>query len=155
MEEKDLIQACIRGDKSAQHLLYKKFSSLVYGICLRYAKNKMEAEDSMQEVFVKIYNHLKDYQSAGSFEGWIRRIAVNTAITGYRKNLKGRLEDEIEELVFTGRIDSIRPTATEIGKATRIDDALGRYIEFVKSSVPRALTLEKLRIVADVRSQAI
>ncbi len=96
MEEKTLIQSCIRGDKSAQHLLYKKFSSLVFGICLRYAKNRMEAEDSMQEAFVKIYNHLKDYQSAGSFEGWVRRIAVNTAITGYRKNLRGRLEDEID-----------------------------------------------------------
>lgn len=97
MEEKALIQGCIRGDQNAQHLLYKKFSSLVYGICLRYAKNRMEAEDSMQEAFVKIYKHLKDYQSAGSFEGWVRRIAVNTAITGYRKSLKGRLEDEIDD----------------------------------------------------------
>ncbi len=96
MKETDLIHACIRGDRAAQHVLYKKFSSLVYGICLRYAKNKMEAEDSMQESFVKIYKHLKDYQSAGSFEGWVRRIAVNTAITGYRKSLKGRLEDEID-----------------------------------------------------------
>lgn len=96
MNEADLILACVRGERSAQHVLYKRFSSLVYGICLRYAKNKMEAEDSMQEAFVKIYKHLKDYQSAGSFEGWIRRIAVNTAITGYRKSLKGRLEDEID-----------------------------------------------------------
>jgi RNA polymerase sigma-70 factor (ECF subfamily) len=97
MEEKVLIQSCIRGDKSAQRLLYKKFSSLVFGICLRYAKNRMEAEDSMQEAFVKIYKHLNDYQSAGSFEGWVRRISVNTAITSYRKTLKGRLEDEIDD----------------------------------------------------------
>jgi phosphoglucosamine mutase len=67
---------------------------------------------------------------------------------GYK--LDDRVEDEIEELVFTGRIDSIRPTATEIGKAMRIDDALGRYIEFAKASVPRGLSLEGLRIVADV-----
>ncbi len=71
---------------------------------------------------------------------------------GYK--LEDRVEDEIEELVFTGRIDRIRPTATEIGKATRIDDALGRYIEFVKSSVPRALTLEGLRIVVDAANGA-
>lgn len=97
MEETALIQSCLRGDKAAQHALYKKYASLIYGICLRYAKNKMEAEDSMQEVFVKIYNHLNDYQSAGSFEGWVRRIAVNTAITSYRKSLRGRLEDEIDD----------------------------------------------------------
>lgn len=97
MEENKLIQSCVRGDKSAQHVLYKKYSTLVFGICLRYAKNKMEAEDTMQEVFVKIYNHLKDYQSAGSFEGWIRRIAVNAAITSYRKSLKGRFLDEIDD----------------------------------------------------------
>jgi len=97
MEEKELILACVRGEKTAQHLLYKKFSSLVFGICLRYAKNKMEAEDTMQEVFVKIYQNLKDYQSAGSFEGWVRRIAVNAAITSYRKNLRGRFQDEIDD----------------------------------------------------------
>jgi len=67
---------------------------------------------------------------------------------GYK--LDDRVEMEIEELVFTGRIDSIRPTATQIGKAIRIDDALGRYIEFAKSSVPRGLSLEGLKIVADV-----
>ncbi len=71
---------------------------------------------------------------------------------GYK--LDDGVENEIEDLVFTGRIDSIRPTATEIGKATRIDDALGRYIEFVKSSIPRALTLEGYRIVADVANGA-
>lgn len=71
---------------------------------------------------------------------------------GYK--LDDRVENEIEELVFTGRIDSIRPTATEIGKAMRIDDALGRYIEFVKSSVPRVMSLEGLRIAVDVGNGA-
>ncbi len=71
---------------------------------------------------------------------------------GYK--LDDKVENEIEELVFTGRIDSIRPTATEIGKAMRIDDALGRYIEFVKSSIPRGLSLEGLRIVVDVGNGA-
>ncbi len=67
---------------------------------------------------------------------------------GYK--LDDKVEDEIEGLVFSGRIDSIRPTATEIGKAKRIDDALGRYIEFVKTSIPRTLTLEGLKVVVDV-----
>src|SRR5438105_3767119 len=66
---------------------------------------------------------------------------------GYK--LEDNIESRIEQLVFSGEIETIRPTATSVGKAVRIDDALGRYIEFVKSSVPRSLTLEGLRIVVD------
>jgi phosphoglucosamine mutase len=66
---------------------------------------------------------------------------------GYK--LDDKIEDEIEHLVFSGEIESIRPTADEIGKAVRIDDALGRYIEFAKTSFPRGMTLEGLRVVVD------
>src|SRR5689334_22273847 len=66
---------------------------------------------------------------------------------GYK--LDDRIERRIEELVFSGEIENIRPTAEAIGKAVRIDDALGRYIEFAKSSFPRSLTLEGLRVVVD------
>ncbi|MBI4661514.1 MAG: phosphoglucosamine mutase [Verrucomicrobia bacterium] len=66
---------------------------------------------------------------------------------GYK--LDDKIEREIEELVFSGKIENIRPTANEIGKAFRIDDALGRYIEFAKSSFPKGLTLEGMRIVVD------
>lgn len=97
MTEKELIDGCVSGDSLAQRHLYKRFSSLVYGICMRYAKNKMEAEDVMQEAFIKIFRYLKDFSGQGSFEGWVRRVAVNTAITNYRKNLKTRYEDEVDE----------------------------------------------------------
>ena len=66
---------------------------------------------------------------------------------GYK--LDDKIEDKIENLVFSGEIENIRPTAGEIGKAVRIDDALGRYIEFAKSSFPRGLTLEGMKIVLD------
>ncbi|HUA66912.1 MAG TPA: phosphoglucosamine mutase [Candidatus Saccharimonadales bacterium] len=66
---------------------------------------------------------------------------------GYK--LDDKIEDQIENLVFSGEIENIRPTAGEIGKAVRIDDALGRYIEFAKASIPRGMTLEGLRIVVD------
>lgn len=67
---------------------------------------------------------------------------------GYK--LDDSIEGEIEDLVFTGAIESIRPTAGEIGKAMRIDDALGRYVEFAKASIPKGMTLDGLRIVVDV-----
>ncbi|HEY2801021.1 MAG TPA: phosphoglucosamine mutase [Chthoniobacterales bacterium] len=71
---------------------------------------------------------------------------------GYK--LDDEVERQIEELVFTGEIDSVRPTAKKIGRATRIDDALGRYVEFAKASFPRGLSLEKLRIALDVANGA-
>lgn len=98
-EIKGIIDGCVRGEKRSQDLLYKKFASLLYGICLRYAKNKMEAEDVLQEVFVKIYNNIASYHHDGSFEGWLRRIAVNTSITYYRKNLKHAFQEDIDDMV--------------------------------------------------------
>jgi phosphoglucosamine mutase len=71
---------------------------------------------------------------------------------GYK--LDTEVENQIEELVFGGAIDTIRPTASAMGKATRIDDALGRYIEFVKGSFPRGMTLDGLRIVVDAANGA-
>jgi RNA polymerase sigma-70 factor (ECF subfamily) len=100
MEEiKSIIEGCVRGDKRAQDTLYKKYASLLYGICLRYAKNRMEAEDVLQEVFVKIYNNIHSYHHDGRFEGWLRRIAVNTSITQYRKNLKHAYQEDVDDLV--------------------------------------------------------
>ena len=71
---------------------------------------------------------------------------------GYK--LDDEIERQIEQLVFTGEIDSIRPTARKIGRATRIDDALGRYVEFAKASFPRGMSLEKMRIAVDVANGA-
>jgi phosphoglucosamine mutase len=71
---------------------------------------------------------------------------------GYK--LDDQIEQEIEQLVFTGEIDSIRPTAGKIGRARRIDDALGRYVEFAKTSFPRSMSLEKMRVAVDVANGA-
>ena len=71
---------------------------------------------------------------------------------GYK--LDDQVEAQIEDLVFTGKIDNIRPTAGKIGRAARIDDALGRYVEFAKRSFPRDLSLEELRIAVDVANGA-
>ena len=71
---------------------------------------------------------------------------------GYK--LDDQVEQQIEQLVFTGEIDAIRPRAEKIGRATRIDDALGRYVEFAKASFPRGLSLEKMRVAVDVANGA-
>jgi len=98
-ELREMIDGCVRGEKRHQDALYKKFASLLFGICLRYTRNRMEAEDVLQEVFVKIYRNIHAYHHDGSFEGWLRRIAVNTSITNYRRNLKHAFHDDIDVVV--------------------------------------------------------
>jgi RNA polymerase sigma factor (sigma-70 family) len=98
-ELEEIIEGCVKGKKIAQDRLYKKFSGLIFGICLRYTKNRMEAQDVMQDVFVKIYNNIQTYHHDGSFEGWLRRIAVNTSITNYRKNQKHAYQEDINDVM--------------------------------------------------------
>src|SRR5215831_9199063 len=76
-------------------------------------------------------------------------IVITASHNPYDYKLDDKIEFEIESLVFSGRIENIRPTADAVGKAVRIDDALGRYIEYAKASFPRGLTLEGMRIVVD------
>ena len=80
-------------------MLYDRYFRLLFGVCLRYAGDRAEAEDILQESFLKIYFSLEDYSGTGSFTGWLRKIAVNTAITHYHRNLKHKHYIEIEEYV--------------------------------------------------------
>jgi RNA polymerase sigma factor (sigma-70 family) len=67
-----------------QEMLYKQTASKMLAVCMRYAKDRMEAEDVLQMGYVKIFQKVKEYRGEGSFEGWIRRIMVNTAIESYQ-----------------------------------------------------------------------
>ena len=80
----------------AKELLYKHFAPRMYGICLRFAGNQMEADDILQEAFIKIFTKLKDFRNEGSLEGWIRRTIINTAINFYRRNLKYATMNDLE-----------------------------------------------------------
>lgn len=80
-----LIQNCLSGDRKYQKEMYDKYASKMYTLCLRYTKNQMDAEDTLQEGFVKLFNNLHRFRGEGSFEGWVRRIFVNTAIENIRK----------------------------------------------------------------------
>lgn len=83
--DSDLIAGCIRGDRKMQYELYQYYSPKMFGVCLRYAGNTDEAEDVLQEGFIKIFKKIASFRNEGSFEGWIRRIFVNTAIEHFRR----------------------------------------------------------------------
>ena len=78
--------------------LYDSYAPKMFGVCLRYAKNQMEAEDILQDAFIKVFSNLHRFKFQGSFEGWLRRTIVNTAINNYKKNLKHAREMDIDDI---------------------------------------------------------
>ncbi len=95
MEEiKDIINGCLKGNRRDQELLYRRHAAKLYAVCLQYSGNDEEARDILQEGFIKIFENLVHYKHEGSFEGWVRRIMVNTALEKYRsKHLLHRVDD--------------------------------------------------------------
>ena len=83
-----ILERCKKHERKAQKELYDVYSPILLGICIRYAKSKFEAEDVLQEGFIKILTKINDFKGDGSFEGWMKRIVVNTAISHYNKNKK-------------------------------------------------------------------
>lgn len=95
-DEQELIRGCIRREPAAQKRLYDTFSSKMYALCCRYVKNAMEAEDVLVTAFTKVLDKIGQYKNEGSFEGWIRKIVVNEALTYLRRNRNMYLELELE-----------------------------------------------------------
>lgn len=111
--ESDLVSGCIEGDRKAQRALYERFAPKMYGVCLRYAGNAEEAEDILQEGFIKVFRKISSYRGDGSFEGWIRRIFVNTAIEYYRKKTYLQPITEHEENTVEGKYLSVLDSMAE------------------------------------------
>ena len=81
----ELVSRCKAGERKAQEILYKLLASKMLGVCMRYATDKAEAEDMMQNGFINVFRKLADYRNEGAFEGWVRRIMVHSAIEYHRK----------------------------------------------------------------------
>jgi RNA polymerase sigma-70 factor (ECF subfamily) len=109
----DLLEGCIRGDRKAQRELYNRFAPKMYGVCLRYAANAEEAEDILQEGFIKVFKKIGSFRGEGSFEGWVRRIFVNTAIEQYRKKTYLQPITEHEENTVEGKYLSVLDSMAE------------------------------------------
>jgi RNA polymerase sigma factor (sigma-70 family) len=107
ISETDLISGCIDGNRRMQEELYRRFSPRMYAVCLRYAGSSEEAEDILQEGFIKIFKKLQSFRGEGSFEGWIRRIFVNTAIEHFRRKRYLQPVTEKEENTIEGKYLSV------------------------------------------------
>lgn len=95
---KKIINGCIAGDRRDQELLYRRHAPRLYSVCLQYSGNDEEARDILQEGFIKIFDNLENYKHEGSFEGWMRRIVVNTALERYRSRHNLFRVDDIDTI---------------------------------------------------------
>ena len=91
---KVLIEGCIEGDRQSQNRLYNLFMQKMFAVCLRYSKNREEAEEILHEGFIKVFESIGQFKAEGSFEGWIRKIMVNCALQRYRN--KGYLHPVVD-----------------------------------------------------------
>ena len=87
MSLEQLIKNCIKQDAKAQSQLYKQYASKLFSVCLKYSNNYAEAEDNLHDAFITVFSKIDQYKNKGSFEGWLKRIAINTALQRYRENV--------------------------------------------------------------------
>jgi RNA polymerase sigma-70 factor (ECF subfamily) len=90
---------------AAQSEIYELYADVLFGVCLKYSRNHQDAEDTLQDSFLTIFDKIKQYNNNGSFEGWLKRITINTALQKYRKKTPLQLVNEVTEIEETTEID--------------------------------------------------
>jgi len=108
--EESILEGCIAGKREAQYELYKKFASSMLAVCFRYARNREEAEDFLQEGFLKVFQKIASFRREGSFEGWMKRIMINHALNEIKKNKRAPFLEDIEAINETEIVDLEEPT---------------------------------------------
>lgn len=171
---KEIIEKCRHGDRTAQIELYKVLAPKMFALCIRYMENRDDAEDILQEGFVTLFSRIGDFAESGSFEGWARRIFVNTALMSLRKKNALKMSDSIDSALNisskepnpvhnieykeilrliaslpTGYRTAFNMFAVEGYSHSEIADALGISPATSRSQVMRARAIlqEKLRLM--------
>ncbi len=103
MTEEAILQGCLKNHAAAQRELYQRFSPKMLAVCFRFAHNREDAEDMLQDGFIKVFLQMHTFQSKGAFEGWIRRIMVHTCINHLKKNKR-----------FNESVDIIQASSAQI-----------------------------------------
>jgi len=107
MTEEAILQGCLNNNATAQKALYEKYSAKMLSVCYRYAHNREDAEDMLQEGFIKVFGQIHTFQNRGAFEGWVRRIVIHTCINNLKKNKR-----------FNESVDLIHATSLQVMEET-------------------------------------
>lgn len=100
MDDLTLVSECAKGNPKAQRALFDKFAPKMLSVCMRYVRNMDEAEDALQDAFVKVFQKIGEFKMEGSLEGWIRRIMVNTALDALRRNKKQLGDVQLDDVSY-------------------------------------------------------
>lgn len=141
---KPVISACIAGNRKAQANFYHEFAPKMFGVCLRYARDEAEAEDNLQEGFIKVFTNLKNFRHEGSLEGWIRRIMINVSLEKFRK--QHRLYPVEDVSVY----DSVNFSADVVAKIAADD-----LLKLVQQLPPRYRLVFNLYVIEGLSHQEI
>ena len=100
MTDEELVRGCVSKNPAAQKLLFERFSRKMMGVCIRYADRTEEAEDMLQNGFIRVFEKIESFRGTGSLEGWIRKIMVNESLTCLRKNKTMKMNIDIDDAKF-------------------------------------------------------
>lgn len=177
MSLEELINNCKKGNRKAQEQLYRDYSRVLFGVCLKYSRNKTEAEDNLHDSFMTIFKKIDQFNFKGSFEGWIKRITVNTVLQKYRKEtslslVPDNIEEEVE--VDSGYLDISLPTLLKYIQDlpnkyrltfnmyvldgyshSEISELLGTSTGTSKSNLARARMILRDKIESDMKQKVI
>ncbi|ADV48830.1 RNA polymerase, sigma-24 subunit, ECF subfamily [Cellulophaga algicola DSM 14237] len=177
MSLEDLINNCKKGNRKAQEQLYRDYSRVLFGVCLKYSRNKTEAEDNLHDSFMVIFKKIDQFKFKGSFEGWIKRVTVNTVLQKYRKEtnlslVHDNIEEEIvvesnySEISLTSLLQYIQDLPNKYRLTfnlyvldgyshAEISELLGTSLGTSKSNLARARMILKDKIEADIKREVI
>jgi RNA polymerase sigma factor (sigma-70 family) len=149
MTQNKLIEGCIKKNRTAQEDLYKQYKDTLFLLCLKYCRNRTEAEDNLHDAFITIFNKIDKYKNKGSFEGWLKRITINMAIDKYKKSgntneiLDNLLVDDttIEENKFNIPLQTILNTVQKLPNQYRMVFNLYELDNFSHREVSKLLNI--------------
>jgi RNA polymerase sigma-70 factor (ECF subfamily) len=121
MTEEALLEGCIKNNAVAQRALYERFSHKMFAVCYRYAHNREDAEDMLQEGFIKVFTQIQKFENRGSLEGWIRRIMIHTCINILKKNKRF---NESVDLIHAGSLQVREDSIPSIVQAKEVVECI-------------------------------
>jgi RNA polymerase sigma factor (sigma-70 family) len=121
MTEEAIFQGCLKNEAAAQRELYNRYSPKMLAVCYRFGHNREDAEDMLQEGFIKVFSQLHTFQNKGAFEGWIRRIVVHTCINNLKKNKRF---NESVDIVYASSIQTREESVPSIVQAKQIVECI-------------------------------
>jgi RNA polymerase sigma-70 factor (ECF subfamily) len=116
LNNNDIIAGCVKKDRNAQKSLYEKYAAKMFGFCLRYSNSRADAQDLLQDGFIKVFDSIATLKEASQLEGWMSRIFINLAMTKFRKSSRGPVMVEVIDVLDDSEEVSIDDEPMEVNE---------------------------------------